>query len=375
AQANFARSDAVPAMPQRTTSAPIVKVEMKPDLKTAKFSAQNAYFFASLCKMAYQPEQQVKGLVKGNSTNEGLGFDRFHWFDADKAAKRSVFDNIEDTEAFVAANDDLIAVVFRGTKEMTDWATNIDMNPRACAEVWGAPAAPGDVHEGFNEGVESVWDVRGNMRKVIQNLYNEKGKNRKLYIAGHSLGGALATVAAARLSYVDNLDIAGIYTIGSPKLLGRSAAAGFDARLNDGTPLKDKYFRCRNNNDVVTRVPPGYNHVGTEIYLDRFGAISTSSLCDRILGRLSALFRGELIDGIDDHSTSEYVRHFKHDVINSRVPVLEKAKSTFFDAIGSLVLKVATDEFVDKFENLKRFKNIISTIEEVKKVAKEAADY
>ncbi|CAM9276656.1 unnamed protein product [Ectocarpus sp. 12 AP-2014] len=79
-----------------------------------------------------------------------------------------------------------------------------------------------------------------------------------MYIAGHSLGGALATVAAARLSYVDNMDIAGVYTIGSP-------------RLNDGTPLKDKYFRCRNNNDIVTRIPlpPGYKHVGTEIYVDR----------------------------------------------------------------------------------------------------------
>lgn len=54
---------------------------MKPDLETAKFSAQNAYFFASLCKIAYKPEQEAKGLMKGNSTYEGLGFDRFHWFD------------------------------------------------------------------------------------------------------------------------------------------------------------------------------------------------------------------------------------------------------------------------------------------------------
>lgn len=47
-------------------------------------------------------------------------------------------------------------------------------------------------------------------------------------------------------------------------------APHFDSKLNHGTPLKDKYFRCRNNNDVVPRmVPPPYTHVGTEIYLDR----------------------------------------------------------------------------------------------------------
>ena len=47
-------------------------------------------------------------------------------------------------------------------------------------------------------------------------------------------------------------------------------AAHFDSKMNHGTALKDKYFRCRNNNDIVPRVvPPPYCHVGTEIYLDR----------------------------------------------------------------------------------------------------------
>lgn len=54
------------------------------------------------------------------------------------------------------------------------------------------------------------------MHKKIKELY-EDGKGRKLYIAGHSLGGALATVAAARLAYEDDMDIAGVYTIGSPR--------------------------------------------------------------------------------------------------------------------------------------------------------------
>lgn len=49
-----------------------------------------------------------------------------------------------------------------------------------------------------------------------------------------------------------------------------TAAANFDSKINHGTPMKGKYFRCRNNNDIVTRVPAlPYKHVGTEIYLDR----------------------------------------------------------------------------------------------------------
>eukprot|EP00752_Nemacystus_decipiens_P002420 g2281.t1 len=358
--------------PQHTTTAPTAEVEMKPDLRTSKFSAQNAFYFASLSKIAYKPRKEAMGLVKGNSTCEGLGFDRFHWFEAGEDAKKSPFDAIHDTEAFIAANDDMVVVVFRGTKEQEDWATNLNLRRRDLPETWGSD--PGAVHEGFDDGVNSVWATHNlHMHRVIKDLCGEARKKRKLYIAGHSLGGALATVTAARLAFEDNLDIAAVYTIGSPKVFESTAAANFDSRINHGTPMKDKYFRGRNNNDAVTRVPLSMTHVGTEIYVDRFGTISTSSPLDRLLGRLSAIFRGELIDGIDDHGSSEYIRHFQQVVVNSRVPLLEKAISTLNDAFGDMLLKVAPDEFVEKYEGLQKLKKIKSIVEEVKEMAKEAA--
>lgn len=57
------------------------QVEMKPDLQATTFSPQNAFYFARLANIAYKPKNEAMGLVKGNSTSAGLGFDRFHWFE------------------------------------------------------------------------------------------------------------------------------------------------------------------------------------------------------------------------------------------------------------------------------------------------------
>ncbi|CAN0519911.1 unnamed protein product, partial [Laminaria digitata] len=159
---------------------------------------------------------------------------------------------IQDTEAFVAANDESIMVVFRGTQEMTDWATNLNAMTRRVPADWGLVGEGCDVHE-------------DGMHATIKKLYEEEGKSRKLFLAGHSLGAALATVASARLAFVDDMHIAGLYTIGSPRYCSLT-----ERRMNHGTLLKDKHFRCRNNNDLVPRMmPPPYCHVGTEIYIDR----------------------------------------------------------------------------------------------------------
>ena len=48
-----------------------------------------------------------------------------------------MLDAIQDTEAFVAANDDVLLVVFRGTKELTDWTTNLKFGLRSAPEEWG----------------------------------------------------------------------------------------------------------------------------------------------------------------------------------------------------------------------------------------------
>lgn len=48
--------------------------------------------------------------------------------------RASDFFNIYDTQSFVAANDDAVLVVFRGTSDIKDWITNLRAAP------WRVPA-------------------------------------------------------------------------------------------------------------------------------------------------------------------------------------------------------------------------------------------
>jgi len=76
--------------------------------------------------------------------------------------------------------------------------------------------------QGFDDGVNTVWTAGHahpeGMVDVIKRYLGEEGKSRKLYLTGHSLGGGLATIAAARLAFVHpDIDIAGVFTYGAPR--------------------------------------------------------------------------------------------------------------------------------------------------------------
>eukprot|EP00904_Undaria_pinnatifida_P002284 jgi/Undpi1/12056/HiC_scaffold_4.g01754.m1 len=266
-----------------------------------------------MCKTAYAPQEEVKSLFQGNETFTGLGFEHFHWFEAPKdVSEKKLCDPTQDTEAYVAANEDVVLAVFRGTSEAADWITNLEIIPRNVDDSWSFEGDGGFVHMGFDDGVNTVWHGDDGMLSKIKALLAEEGKERKLYVAGHSLGGALATIAGARLAFEHDIKLAGIYTIGSPRVFDLQLAAKFDDKMNHGTALKDKYFRCRNNNDIVPRVvPPPYAHVGTEVYLNRNGQIRRVTPWDLILGRYDSYKKLEFGDTIADHSASEYIRIFE----------------------------------------------------------------
>ncbi len=179
----------------------------------------------------------------------------------------------ESTQCYVAHNDDFVIVAFRGSEShkregahgrdihyiVADWM--VDLNIDLVDSEQG-----GSVHQGFKEALDEVWytqDQRGEhqcLESYLDEVSNEDCRRRTVWFTGHSLGAALATLAAARHG-----DVAGLYTFGSPRVGDRVFAAGFHINT----------YRFVNNDDLVTKVPlPGpYRHVGTTKYIDHEGVL------------------------------------------------------------------------------------------------------
>lgn len=206
-----------------------------------------------------------------------------------------------DTQCIVFGDAKKIIVVFRGTEgKIRDWRTD----RKFIRAKW---KGEGTVHRGFNEAMESVWS---DVEQQIQALRTDQ---QKIWLTGHSLGGALATLTAARTAlHLSPEDIGGVYTFGQPRV------GDFDFSDDYNGALKDKTFRVVNNNDVVTRVPFqtfGYSHVGTLKYFDVNGKLKSDSelgwwarFWDRLRGRFDDF--GDLdLDAIDDHQMRLYRQH------------------------------------------------------------------
>ncbi len=247
----------------------------KLESQARRFSRVNALFLAWCSQIVYE-DPHVIGLALREKN-----YDMIRMFD------------FQDTQAFVASNDDSMVVSFRGTSSLKDAMTDINV------DLVGGVG--GRVHEGFQIALNYVWQ---DLYKLI--LANRD--KRSLWLTGHSLGAGLACLATAKLVQEKDQPVNGLYTFGMPRTGDREFAKNFNATFGDKT------FRFVNNNDIVARTPfrsMGYSHVGQFKYFDENGRLRDDmnwweKLLDRVHGRIDDLF--ELgTDGIKDHSIQEYV--------------------------------------------------------------------
>ena len=163
------------------------------------------------------------------------------------------------TQGYIADFGNGIVVAFRGTeRDYRDILTDMDFWPDPVGDMGGT------VHGGFLAAYKGVAPV---IKAILRDL-----PRKPIYLTGHSLGGALAVLAAADLA--GPLNVPGrrieVYTYGAPRVGDRAFLRG----MRDFTHAD--VYRHTNTADIVPWVPPfalRYRHGGAHIHLTDDGRV------------------------------------------------------------------------------------------------------
>lgn len=230
---------------------------------------QRALIAAKLSAYAYKSEKAATNAAKK------LGFKWVKLISRDGA------------EVLVAKDRNDLWFAFRGTEpsKLNDITADLKL-------IKNAAQAGGKVHSGFQQEVNDLW-----MDVLAEIEHNDQLKIRKdVYMTGHSLGAAMATIAATRYQPHE------LFTFGSPRVGGSKFIRN----------IKCSHLRFMNNNDIVCRIPPawlGFKHHGEMVYFNRFGDKAPKSTWeDKFYGVLNSWKRWKFFDAVVDHGMPNYVK-------------------------------------------------------------------
>lgn len=228
------------------------------------WESNRPYVLSNMAHMAYFNEQGIRKFA------QALGAERTHYYDS------------EGAQAFLAVWETRAILSFRGSQPKEDptddvrsglsgrldlrdfdklriepWSMRLLSNDvRADLEFRKVPfddSATVEVHAGFLKEINKVWNV---IRADIEDIEGTV----PVWVTGHSLGAAMATLAGMRHAFE------GVTTFGEPRV-----------GIGIGQVFRSKsHTRYVNGKDPVTMVPPekvfGYEHHGsTEKISDQDG--------------------------------------------------------------------------------------------------------
>ena len=202
------------------------------------YSHDRALFAALCASAAYQSEAEAK------RSFEAAGFEEVRLVER------------QSTQAYVAvvkSKGPIAVIAFRGTDSLDDMIADLKFLCRSVVGHRGLRA-----HRGFDSTLDGIWD---DLVRVLQEIKHTYGP-LELHLMGHSLGGALALLAALRLTDIAVGTVVDVVTIGCPRVGNRKLAVAISACA----PV----HRIVHAADIVPRIPPLlflYRHVGMEYWL------------------------------------------------------------------------------------------------------------
>ncbi|WP_197440655.1 lipase family protein [Polystyrenella longa] len=147
---------------------------------------------------------------------------------------------------YVITGENVTVVAFRGTdfSEVSDWIANLGRS--------ATDTQHGQVHKGFYFAYQS-------MKQQVDAILTERDTT-KLWVTGHSLGGALALMCAYDLEEIEHRRLNGIITFGQPMVAQQEFADYID------TLLIGRYARFVNRDDIVPKIPSSHVACGSLVW-------------------------------------------------------------------------------------------------------------
>ena len=180
-------------------------------------------------------------------------------------------DESTDLQIGITINDEQkhLAVVFRGSESLTDWYYDLQVYKMNLKDdIW--------IHSGFYKQLHTDNIHKCIISKVKSIL--DIHPDYKVFVTGHSLGGALATLFGYILSHEITNHVT-VVSFASPRIGNKPWKKSFEQKENL------KHYRVTNNRDMITATPNiNYYHTGTDIrlyndsYYINFGNVH--SCCD-----------------------------------------------------------------------------------------------
>ena len=207
------------------------------DANATRLGRRNAWWLAEAALLSYWASDEARARYQRVS------------FEAE-----SIFDGT--TQCYVAWNDRVVFVTFRGTEPGEPGDLLDDLTFALAPWDTGKPLQA--VHLGFKVALDRVW-------KALDARLQTLATTRTVWFAGHSLGAALAALAADRYPAT-----AGVCTLGAPRVGEWHFAAAHSSRFGP------RVLRYVNDADIVPHVPLPlpYQHAGTPRFIDPTGHVS-----------------------------------------------------------------------------------------------------
>jgi len=188
-----------------------------PKMKSTPISQDGILHLARLCSSAYQAPGSFK-------TDWGTRFQTVKYLDEGGA------------QVYICQSPIALIIVFRGSDAAGDWIDSL-----AAAPTSPRPLSLMRVHNGFQAHLSSV------KTKLVNTIIRYNRSGNPIYICGHSLGGAAATILA---EYVDAFDcMVNLVTFGSPRVGNWAFARRFRKFRGDS-------LRVVTQGDLIPHTPP-----------------------------------------------------------------------------------------------------------------------